>query len=261
MILACAWALAGEPALLPLPTERPPPRLVANPRLPFAGFRTQIPSGPESVSSRLAWVTDFDGATIGELTLRGQAAWNWFGLSAEVAMAAGASDRWGAAGLGNTRIDAALLVGPKRATHAIGLQLTVPTGDWPRSDGPLTFWGTVPDATTPTTAVSLAWTGATAQVGWHLHAGLRGSSFWGLGATAQLIDVAASLATVRPVAPRWFFVGEVELTNSQSWLHLRALARHELKPGWNVDAGVAVPLPAMLVDPTLQVVGQLQRSF
>lgn len=243
-------AVAAEPA------AAPEARAVAPPRNAFHGFRAQVPAGPPAVGTRIALVQDFNGAFVGELTLRGQSSWRWFGMAAEVVGAAAGSELWSGAGLGNTKIDLAFLFGPPRATHALGLQITAPP-----MVAPVTFWGTVSDATIFTAGLALAWNGTRGRFGWHIHAGLRSQQYFAYDYSEYVKDIAASLATVQPVAAGWFIVGEVEALNSPSPFHARALARHDFGGGWTVDAGFATPFPAVLVDPTLQIIGQIAYSF
>ncbi len=262
-----AEAPAAEAAPLPawhpdaVPLLHPGMVIHKNPRLPFAGYRLQLPAGPASVSFRLALVESFDGVFIGEVTLRGQKSWAWFGLAAEVSGVAGASDIWSAAGLGNTRIDLAALFGPARATHALGLQVTLASGDWRRPDGAVSFWGTVRRATVPTNGVAIAWSATTGRFAWHLHAGLRGDGFYTYDFSGGVFDLAASAATVQPLGAGWSAVGELEVLTDPSPLHLRALVRRDLGQGWTADLGLAVPFPGMIVDPSVQVLGQVYRRF
>ncbi|GDX79411.1 hypothetical protein LBMAG42_12220 [Deltaproteobacteria bacterium] len=244
-----------------LPPIHPGMVIRKNPRLPFAGYRLQLPAGPASVSSRLALVEGFDGIFIGELTVRGQKSWAWFGMAAEVSGAAGVSDIWGAAGLGNTRIDLAALFGPAGTTHALGLQVTLASGAWDRPDGQLSFWGTVPNATVPTFGAALAWSATRGTFAWHLHAGFRSQSYYAIDYSNGIFDLAASAATVQPLGKGWFGVGELELLTGPSPVHLRILVRRDLGHGWQADGGLALPFPGMVTDPSIQALGQIYRTF
>src|SRR5687768_321137 len=99
-LVALAAAQAAEPVPLPEPNplRRPPAQ-----RFATHGFRAAMPAKDHLVATRGAFVQDFDGATIGEVTLRGQVAWQSFSLAVETAATAGASPRWSSAGLGNTQ--------------------------------------------------------------------------------------------------------------------------------------------------------------
>ncbi|MES2642023.1 MAG: hypothetical protein V4850_21240 [Myxococcota bacterium] len=259
--LPVADPLATDPSAtetLPLPSVRP--GRVRAPRLGTTAFRTAIPAGPVSVSTRVALVQDFDGATIGELTLRGRLAWRYFGLAVEVAGTAAASDVWSGAGLGNTFVDARGIFGGPVATHALGLRGSIPTGIRGDPHGAIAWWGTVPEATVPTSGVAIAYDGVTERFAWHAHAGLHVGG-WDFGYTNGLFDLGASFATVQPIALHWNVVIEVEALYSLSPLHLRALARHDFGHGWEVDAGLAVPVAVFFVDPTLQVLARVERRW
>ncbi|MFN7145674.1 MAG: hypothetical protein ACK4YP_17995, partial [Myxococcota bacterium] len=110
-----------------------------------------------------------------------------------------------------------------------------------------------------TWGVAIAYEGATERFVWHVHAGLRWGTWWFFG--GEMIDAAASLATIQPVAERWAVVAEAELVSTESPLHVRALARHTFAEAWTVDAGLAIPVVPMLTDPTLQVIGRLERRW
>ncbi|MES2640509.1 MAG: hypothetical protein V4850_13535 [Myxococcota bacterium] len=263
MILLCAalfssvlpaQELVDESAL---PTLRTPRE--AMPRHGTAAFRVSIPAGPPSVSTRLAFVQDFDGASIVELTLRGGYAWRSFGLAVEVAGTAGVSDQWAGAGLGNTVIDARGLFGGA-VTHAMGLRTILPTGDRGGGHGPVGWWGTVPDATVPMTSVSMVYEGASPRFVWHVRIGLRWSP-WGFQSTDQRIDAGVGLGMLQPLTERWKLVLEGEVMNSESPIHVRGLGRLDLGHGWEADLGLAVPVVAFVRDPTLQVVGRVERSW
>ncbi|MDP2306585.1 MAG: hypothetical protein Q8P18_11235 [Pseudomonadota bacterium] len=266
MIAACLAVLL-QPALaadalaadeLPLPSFRTPRERQAATRFETRAFRVAMPVGRPAVSSRIAFVQDFGGASIGELTLRGQVGWRSVGLAVEIAGTAGTSAQWTGAGLGNTVIDARLLFG-RGSTHGFGLRGTLPTGDRDGPDGPVAWWGTVPEATLPTLGIALAYDGATGAVAWHAHAGIRSGRWWLFG--AEMIDAGTSLATIQPFAERWAFVGELELLSTPSPLHVRALLRRDLGGGWEVDAGLAFPVVAMFSDPTLQILARVERRF
>jgi len=40
---------------------------------------------------------------------------------------------------------------------------------------------------------------------------------------------------------------------------VRGLARRDLGGGWSADVGLAVPLTGMILDPSLHVLGQIDR--
>ncbi|MFN7145573.1 MAG: hypothetical protein ACK4YP_17490, partial [Myxococcota bacterium] len=90
MIVALvALALAQDddvPAVedLPLPEARPGRERRPVTRYETSGFRATTPVGDPAVTTRVAFVQDFDGPSIGELTVRGQAGWRHFGLAAEI---------------------------------------------------------------------------------------------------------------------------------------------------------------------------------
>lgn len=262
-LIASAWAQEAPVEALPLPSARPGRERPSGPapRFGTAGFRTSVPAADAAASTRLAFVEDFDGAAIGELTLRGQYAWQSFGLSVEMAGTAGASDRWSGAGLGNTVFDARALVG-RGATHAIGLRVVAPTGGRDGAHGNVAWWGTVPNATVPMWGFSVAYGGAIERWVWHVHTGLRISDVSsGLGFAGDLLDAAASFATAQPIAARWELVGEIEAVFSPSPVHVRVLARHDFGHGWEVDAGLAVPAAVFFADPTLQILGRVERRW
>lgn len=249
------------PVALPLPNARPGRDRPSGPapRYGTTGFRLSVPAGGTAATTRLAFVQDFDGAAIGEVTLRGQAAWQHVGLAAELSGTAAASDRWTGAGLGNLLIDARYLVG-RGATHAIGLRVVAPTGARDGAHGDIAWWGTVPQATVPMWGVALAYSGATERWAWHTHTGFRAGGTTGI-LLGELLDVVASLATVQPVAPGWDVVAEVEVMVGPSPLHVRALARHDLGHGWEADLGLAVPVAVFFADPTLQIIGRVERRW
>lgn len=251
-----AAQLPADP--LPLPSSRNPRERQPATRFETRGFRVAMPAGGPAVSSRVAFVQDFGGASIGELTLRGQMGWRSVGLAVEVAGTAGASAQWTGAGLGNTLIDARQLFG-RGSTHGVGLRGTLPSGDRDGPDGPVAWWGTVPDATLPTLGIALAYDGATSAVVWHAHAGIRSGRWWLFG--PEMIDAGTSVATIQPIAERWALVVELELLATPSPLHLRALARRDLGAGWEVDAGFAFPVVAMFSNPNLQVLARVERRF
>ncbi|MES2642021.1 MAG: hypothetical protein V4850_21230 [Myxococcota bacterium] len=260
-ILALAWG-QDEPAALPLPDPRPGRGRFTGPapRYGTTGFRTAVPAADTSASTRVAFVQDFDGATIGELTLRGMYASQSFGLAIEVAGTAAVSDRWSGIGLGNTVVDVRGLFG-RAATHAFGIRGALPTGFREGPHGELAWWGTVPQATVPMWGIALAYTGATERWAWHTHVGIRTGEGWGYSGLSGMIDAVTSLATIQPVAPRWDIVAEVELLSGPSPLHIRALARHDFGHGWEGDVGLAVPLVVFVQEPTLQVLGRVERRW
>ena len=74
-----------------------------------------------------------------------------------------------------------------------------------------------------------------------------------------VFDVNVLIATVQPVAERWDLVFELEDTIAPSPIHVRGLARRDLGGGWSADVGLAVPLTGMILDPSLHVLGQIDR--
>lgn len=246
----------ADPTVEALPLPEPNPR-VRRPvsRFETSGFRAVTTVGAPRASTRVAFVQDFDGPSIGELTLRGQAGWRHFGLSVETVVTAGVSPRWAGAGFGNTVLDLRWILG-RGSTHALGLRGTLATGMRDGAHGAVAWWGTVPQATLPTNGVAVAYEGATERVVWHLHAGLRWGEYYRLG--GDMLDLGVLVATVQPITSAVSIVGEGELSAAQSPGHLRALARVGLGNSWTVDAGINLPIPAMISDPTLQVIARVE---
>ena len=183
-------------------------------RFETSGFRAFAPVGTARASTRVAFVQDFDGLSIGELTLRGQAGWRHFGLSIETVVTGGVSPRWVGHGLGNTVLDVRWILG-RGITHALGLRGTLATGTRDGARGAVAWWGTVPQATRPTNGLALAYEGATARVVWHLHAGLRwGEDYPDL--SGQMVDLGAMVATVQPISSVVSVIGEAELNSAPS---------------------------------------------
>lgn len=230
---------------------------------PCEGFRVTTVAAGRSAYSRLALVEDFDGAFYQELTLGGQSWAGRFGLAAELAATSGFSDRWLGYGLGNLVLDARFLV-DKTRRHALGLRLHVPAGALAHPDQPVTWWGTVPEATVESAGVALAYEGSVARFTWALRLGGRGSGFYARGYTVEILDAAVGLATAQPVGGPWQVVGEVEAMSAPSPVHLRALARYA-QPGvgarWTLDAGLSLPVVTVWSDPTLQVIAGARHTF
>ncbi|MFN7145672.1 MAG: hypothetical protein ACK4YP_17985, partial [Myxococcota bacterium] len=232
--VSIAWVLAGalagerplppptDPSALPLPDPNPrrPKRPPAE-RFGTAAYRAHLPADGPAVSSRLALVQDFDGPSIGELTVRVQQGWHSFAVAAEIAGTAGASSTWSSAGLGNLVLDARGLFG-RGATHALGLRAVLPVGVRGGPRGPVRWWGTVPDATVPTGGLAIAYELAAPRVVAHAHVGFKSGS----GDLGPVPDLSLAVATIQPVAPRWEVVAEMEALSGESPLHVRALARH-----------------------------------
>lgn len=235
------------------------PREIAE-RRSTAAFRTVFPAGPPAATTRVALVQDLDGPFIGELTLRGQVASRRFSASVEIAGTAAASGAWSGAGLGNTVVDLRGLFGGQ-VTHALGLRAILPSGDRQGPRGAVGWWGTVPAATVPSYAFALAYEGATPRAAWHAHVGLRSDPFWAYAYFPTIFDLGASVATVQPFGPSWSAVGELELLASQTPIHVRGLARRALGPHASVDVGLALPLVAMLQDPSIQLIGAARASW
>ncbi|MBM4366546.1 MAG: hypothetical protein FJ102_10040 [Deltaproteobacteria bacterium] len=230
---------------------------------PCEGFRVTTVAAGRSAYTRLALVEDFDGAFYQELTLGGQTWAGRFGFATEIAATAGFSDTWHGYGLGNLLLDARFLVDPARK-HALGLRLRLPAGAIAHPDQPVTWWGTVPEATIETTGLAIAYEGSAGRFTWAARLGGRGSGWYARGYTPEVIDAAAALATAQPLAGNWLMVGELEAMNAPSPVHLRALARYAqpgVGPRWTVDAGLAAPLLTIWADPTLQVIAQVRHSF
>lgn len=262
LLLAAALAAEGpvppptDPSALPLPEPKPGrPKLPKAERFGTAAFRAHLPADGPAVSSRLALVQDFDGPSIGELTVRVQQGWHSFAVAAEIAGTAGASPLWSSAGLGNLALDARVLFG-RGATHALGLRVLLPVGARGAPRGPVHWWGTVPDATVPTGGAAIAYELAARRVVAHVHVGFKTP-----GSLGPIPDLSLAVATIQPVAPRWEIVAEMEALTGESPLHARALARHTFAEAWTVDAGLAVPVVPMFADPTLQVIGRLERRW
>lgn len=265
-LLAAAPAHAEEPTApssaesAPLPDPNPRRAKRKHPRLGTYAFRAAIPAGGGAATTRVALVEDFDGPFIGEVTVRGQYAWRHFGVAVELAGTGGVSPLWASAGLGNLVLDARWIFGG-RSTHALGLRGTFGVGARGAPLENVAWWGTVPEATVPSTGVALAYEGAAGRWVWHARAGFRSYPYWGAGYLTDSLDVGVLVGTVQPVAERWAVVAEGEVALSASPFHLRALARRDLGAGWTADVGLAVPLPAMLGDPTLQVIGRIDRRL
>lgn len=246
--------------VLPLPEVHPPRPRTAAERFAVSAWRTVLPGKGADVGTRIVFVQDFDGPTIGELTLRGHVGWQSFGMAVEIAGTAGVSDRWSGAGLGNTVLDVRGLFG-RGSTHAIGLRGTFATGTRGGPAGPVSWWGSVPQAVVPTWSVALAYEGSTARWAWHLHVGMRSDAWWAYSYTFEIWDLAASVATVQPIGAGWSLVAEAEVLASVSPFHVRALARRGLGHGFWVDAGLAVPVLGMIEDPSLQIIGKVERRW
>ncbi len=260
---AAAPEPAAEPAADALPLPDATPRARTRPRaerFDTTAFRAYLASDGGGVGTRIALVQDFDGPTIGEITLRGHYAWYSFSLAVETAATAGASPLWSGAGFGNTVIDVRGVFG-RGSTHAIGLRGTFATGDRRGPLGPIAWWGTVPLATVPSNGLALAYDGAAPRWVWHVHAGLHFDPFYAYAYVLGVFDVNVLIATVQPVAERWDLVFELEGTIAPSPIHVRGLARRDLGDGWTADVGLAVPLTGMILDPSLQVLGQIDRRW
>jgi hypothetical protein len=258
MIALVCTALATE-EVAPLPQPRV--RLPLAERFSTHAYRATIAAGSASVGTRLAFVEDFDGPFIVEGTLRAQAAWHVFGVAVEVAGTGATSANWSSAGLGNTVLDLRILFG-RGSTHAIGLRGTFPFGTERELLGPISWWGTVPTATVPTTGVALAYEGATRRWVWHVHAGSHTDPLWAYAFNGtELLDLGVLVGTVQPLGNSWSLVAETEVVTGHSPWHLRALARKDLGAGWTIDAGLAAPVLAMIQDPTLQILARAERSW
>ncbi len=236
---------------------------MAHAACPCEGFRVTTVAAGRSVFTRVALVEDFDGAFYQELTLGGQTWAGRFGFATELAATSGFSEGWTGYGLGNVVLDARDLVDRTRR-HALGVRVHLPAGAIVQPDAPVTWWGTVPDATVPLFGVALAYEGSVSRFTWAARLGGRGSGLYARGYTTEVIDAAAALAMAQPLAGDWLLVTELEAMNAPSPVHLRALARYAqpgVGPRWTVDAGLAAPLVTIGKDPTLQVIGQVRHSF
>jgi hypothetical protein len=251
VIVALLVAQVARASEAPIPDGHPP-----QPRNATVAFRTGIPAGPPTLTSRIAGVEDFDGPFIGELTLRAQGGWRWFGMGAELAGTAGASEIWSGAGVGNLVVDARFIFGGS-VTSALGLRSTFAVGNRYGPRGPVAWWGTVPWATIPAAGVALAWEGATPRWVWHAHVGFS----LPLTPFVTGYDLGASVATVQPIGGRFSIVAEAEAFLMPSPLHARVLVRRQLGEHWTVDAGLAVPVPVFFVDPTLQVIASVRAGL
>lgn len=259
-----AWAEATAPSG-PLPLPEDPAlheepilnriRFVPHARLSFSGFRLHLPTGRPALSARLALVADPIGLGIGELTLRGQAGWTWFALDAEVVVAGAVADSWSRKGLGNAKLNAAVVFGPAEVTNTLGVQVTLARPSYKGAEN-LSFWGTVPDATAAADGVAIAYSGTTGALGWHLHTGLRN-----IGTAASPLDLEAMVAYEAPLAPGWALVTEAEAALSVSPLQVRVLGRGTPGRGWIADVGLVAPIPAIFTTPSLQVVSQVGHRF
>ncbi len=272
------WMLAGgmtvaradepaPPGPLPLPDDpalREEPvlnriRFVPHARLSFSGFRLQLPTGRPALSARLALVADPIGLGIGELTLRGQAGWTWFALDAEVVVAGAVADGWSRKGLGNAKLNAAVVFGPAAVTNTLGLQVTLPKPEYSGAEM-LSFWGTVPAATVRAGGLAIAYTGTTGALAWHLQTGL-----WYFpivnGSALSAVDLEAMVAYEAPLAPGWALVTEAEAALGASPFQVRVLARGTPGRGWTADVGLVAPIPSIFTAPSLQVVSQVGRRF
>jgi hypothetical protein len=224
------------------------------------GFRVRIPGDRTALSTRLALVQDLDGAFIVEDTLVGEWGWRRLGLAAELAWTGGLSDVWASSGLGNLVVDGGLRFG-RRHQHVLGVSLTLPVGDWVDPDEQIVaWWGTVPRATVPGYALALSYAGHSARWTWRFRLGVEAFSGFGWGYLLPL-DASAAIATVQPLGNGWSVVGEAELFVWPDPLQLRALARHPLGQHWELDAGLAAPVPAIVEDPSIQLLGRLQRRW
>lgn len=221
------------------------------------GYGVYVPSGM-AAGTRIALVHDFDGASLGELTVHGGVGWRYFAVRAELTGIAGTSEIWSDASLGNVMVDARLLLGD-HVTHAIGLRGRFPMD--PGSD--VAWWGTVPTATVPLYSVSFAWEMAAERYVVHARTGLKFGSTAGLfgGNFGDILDVGLGVAWIQPIQGPFSFVGEVEVLATESPAHIRALGRLEPGAGFNVDLGLAVPLVEVIADPTLQVVLAAQKRW
>ncbi len=255
-------------ALLAAPVALADP--VASP--PFSGFRTEVPGVGESVGTRLAFVEDPDGPWIIEDTLRvAGARGHWWG-AVEVAGTGGASDLWTGAGLGNVGLEGGGRFGTE-VPWALGVRGVLPLGglvsgaipiatNAPVSAaGPVSWWGTVPSATVPEEAIAVEAEGAIGRTLWRVETGYQSPAWAGNRGAGPLVDVDVSLATVQPLVPGWWLVVEGEVLNQPGAVYTRALVRADVGRGWTADAGVDLPLLAIIQDPSLHLVAAVRRRW
>lgn len=220
---------------------------VADVRHDTSGFRVFLPAAND-VGVRVALVHDFDGPSIGELTVHAGMGTRYFGAAVDLTGVAGTSELWSDAGWGNAVLNARWLVGG-RVTNAIGLRGTAPLA--PFEAGGVAYWGTLPSATIPTWGLALAYEAATEHVVFQVRTGFKSQpesmNF------ADVFDGELGFVYTRPITASIGFVGEVELTLEDSPAHVRALARFQPGAGVDLDAGLAIAPIAMVQDPTLQV--------
>lgn len=246
MILVAA-ALADD---LPLPEARPGrSELPSFVRWTPVGWRTLSPVGPLDVSARTALVFDTDAELIAEGTVRAQAAWPAFGVATEMTVVGGASPHWSSAGLGNLIVDARAIWG-RRVTQTFGLRGSLAVGN---RAVPVNYWGSVPEATVPMWGVSIATSGALERTLWDVHIGFRTNWQRYPGYAEGIFDVGGSVTSSLPLPRGWDLVGEFEAILGPSPVHLRALVRHPVGP-LLLDVGLALPVVAIIEDPSLQLV-------
>jgi hypothetical protein len=190
------------------------------------------------------------------MTVRAQAASRSFGAAVEIAGVAGVSDVWRGAGLGNVVVDVRGIWGDS-GTFTLGLRGTLPAGDRGGAHGAVGYWGSVPAATVPMWGLSLVTGGAAGRWVWDLHAGVHLDRFRLVAYADGILDLGFSLATVRPLGRGWDGIVEAELIVGQSPIHLRALVRRRVGPG-SFDIGLALPVLAMFLDPTLQIIANVR---
>lgn len=257
MILLISLALA----VVPLPKPRPgfPAGNAWRDEGGPQGFRVDMDGDRTAFQTRLGLVQDLDGAFFAETTVRGQLAWRRLGFSGEVVATGGTSNVWSGAGIGNVRLAFDVRFG-RRDTHGLGLVGTLPVGNWLRGENDwVGWWGTVPRATLPTTGLSLFYAVSSGEWVWRIDLGVErvlGFTLLGIGPFAS-----TAVVWVHPVSDGWSLVAEAELYVWRDPLQLRVLARKALPRGWAVDVGTAIPVPAIVLDPTVQLVGQLQRAW
>lgn len=248
-------AANAEPAAFqPLPEPRPRPVLPPLPRHGTTGYRAVMPAGGHTFTSRLLFVGSAEGPQVGEVTLGGQLAWRSFSVSAEVLGTAAWSERWSGAGMGNTVLNVRGILG-RKVTHALGVRASIATGARPATPlGDVAWWGAIASATVPTNTLSLSYEGATERWVWQV---FTGTDLDWLGLPAG----GTAVATVQPVAPGWFFVGEAELIFDPAPVHVRTLVRRDFGGGWQADLGFALPFVALADEAIPTVLGQVQRRW
>lgn len=261
-----AWPLVlGVHAALAADGEAAP--TTASPAEPAGvdGYRLARAGRGRSAGGRTAVVADFDGPFIVELAPWVRGSVKRFSWNFSLGLVAGGDAYDSSLAMGNLRAGAWLHLG-KEALHAIGVTTTAPTTFGVGSglefrSGQAHYWGTIPSETIPTTGIALAYRGSRGVFGWEAHTGLRTSGY-DSNVFSVGLDLGLLVAAAPELAPGWFFVGELEAVTEPSPVHLRALGRKTFGArGMAVELGLAVPVARFVVDPTLQVLGQVRAAW